>query len=190
MERARTAQRDDAWALRKVRVAKVLVKARRRGGSEDQYLVHFDSIARQYQLVGGYRRESDPDLESTARLEIEEELHLNRFDFDKRDQIVRVSDRPVQIRAVSRTWGAMTEYEIHFFQFHRVGRLWLGPWDRCVTKAELLAGRTGDGYGINAEGLSELDRTLPGGLDDLEEGLTELVFRRMARGPSAADARR
>jgi hypothetical protein len=183
MERARTAHRADAMVLRRVRAVKVVIKSRARGTTNDVYLLHFDPDARQYQLVGGYERGSDPDLESTATLEIAEELHLNRFEFPQRDRVVRLNESPIRVRSVSRTHAAATEYELHFFLLHRAGDLRRGPSDIWVTKAELLAGLAHDGIGINASGLVELDASLPGGLDGLTPSIAEVAIRGTSRRP-------
>jgi hypothetical protein len=183
MELARTGQRPDAMELQGVRVVKVLVKRPARGRSPSLYLVQFDGDADQYQLIGGKRLESDPDVESAAAFEVRRELRGNAFELGGRDRLSPLGDGPVTARAISRTYGAMTEYEIHFFQLHHASPLRLSPSDRWVTREELLAGRTADGMEINAGGLAELDGRLPGGLDGLAPSLAEMPRRRGGAQP-------
>jgi hypothetical protein len=170
IERERIAGRNDALPLREVEIAQVVVKARIRGQGKAMYLVQYDDVAREYQLVGGYQRKQDRDMRETIIREIEEELPSNPFDFRGRDSVTPLG--AVALSKLSRTFGVNTLYNISFFQLHQgVGGLILGPNDAWVTERELLAGKTKGGHSINTSALQVLDKQLPGGLDGLKLSL-------------------
>jgi hypothetical protein len=155
-----------APALRRVEVAQVVVKARLRGRGL-RYLVLHDPAARQFQLPGGHRRPGDADLHQVAIRELSEEV--TGFVFNPAtDRLVELGS--ADIRAVSRTSGALTEYAMTIFHLRSTrATVSAGPNGRWVAGSVLtqqdaaVAGQT-----LNTAGLRDVLGRLPGGLTNLE----------------------
>ncbi|MFC5818141.1 NUDIX domain-containing protein [Nonomuraea harbinensis] len=165
MERQRGRLSPRARPLRRVKVAQVVVKARLRGQGVN-YLIMYDSAADQYQLPGGRMRPADPGMREVAVRELEEEL--SRFVFDSRtDQLVELGT--AEITQPSRTLGALTAYEIAFFQLRSSrAQLLAGPDARWVKPEILLEeGTQVNRAGLNMAGLRRLHDSLPDGIGAL-----------------------
>jgi len=182
MEHKRTVTYGDTSPIRKEIVAQAVIKARIRGKSEPVYLVQYDTHARRFQLIGGRKRLTDPDIDAVMQRELEEELaqnHLNPKDYELRKL---ASD--LQLIEISPTYGAYSEYNFTIYQaFIKRRQLVLGPNDRWVTLAELLAGTTKDRQRISGNGtnyIAELDKRLPGGLKGLPLSLDEIQTRSLS----------
>ncbi|MFG3348768.1 NUDIX domain-containing protein [Streptomyces sp. NPDC048018] len=166
-EERRLALDPDAEPLRRTEVVQVVVKTRLRGrGGRAHYLVLYDDRARQYQLPGGHVRSSDADARAAAFRELEEELP-GYHHVPGRDSLRELGTVPIV--QLSRTFGAITEYRITFFQLEcPVADLPVGPGGRWVPEADVLDPTTTlDGASLNVAALEELDRSLPGRLSGL-----------------------
>jgi 8-oxo-dGTP pyrophosphatase MutT (NUDIX family) len=169
IERRRLGLDPSAPAIRRTRVAKVLVKTRVRGAGAS-YLVLHDQAARQFQFPGGHSRRTDATIRDTAVRELEEELPGFRFD-DTLDRLVDLGT--VDVTTVSRTYGAATTYELTFFHLVSSRRdLPVGPNARWLPEAQAMeSGPVLDGLGVNVAGLDRLLTAVPGGLPALEASL-------------------
>jgi 8-oxo-dGTP pyrophosphatase MutT (NUDIX family) len=167
MERRRIRLDPDAPTLRRIQVAKVVIKSHRRGGGYE-YLVIHDAAARQYQLPGGSRRHGDGDLQDVAIRELQEELSGYVFD-PARDRLVPLG--VVDVAEVSRTSGAYTTYELSLFHMAST-RTSLGvqPNARWVPESAIFAGAFA-GQSLNNIGLPTILETMPGGISGLGASL-------------------
>ncbi|MEV2239351.1 NUDIX hydrolase [Micromonospora sp. NPDC049891] len=165
-----------ASPLRSGRVVQVLIKTRLRLLGP-RYLMIYDRAARQYQLPGGHLRSDDRDPLAAAVRELEEELPGFTFDA-RRDRLVELGE--VEVVQQSRTYGAVTRYQMHFVQLTSTRRdLKAGPDGHWVTERALLdEGRLVKGSGVNTTGLRRLVAGLPGGLGQLAPGL--MLGRRLS----------
>ncbi|MEV0583998.1 NUDIX hydrolase [Nonomuraea sp. NPDC050310] len=165
MEHQRARLNPQSRPLRHVRVAQVLVKARLRGHGTN-FLIMYDSAANQYQLPGGRMRPADPSMRDVAMRELEEELP--RFVFDSRtDQLVELGT--AEITQPSRTLGALTTYDIAFFQLRSSrAQLLAGPDARWV-KPEIILEESAqvNRASLNMDGLRQLHDSLPQGIGAL-----------------------
>ncbi len=157
----------DASPLRQVDVVQVVVKNRVRGrGGRAQYLVLYDDRARQYQLPGGHVRTSDTGPRAAAARELEEELpgytHVSGSGTLTELGVVSVTQ-------LSRTYGAVTEYRITFYQLASDARpIPVGPGGRWISEDALLDEETQiDRVTLNVAALVQLDQSLPGGIRGL-----------------------
>ncbi len=166
LEQERLRRYPDAPAIRFTAVAEVLIV---KPGDPPRFLVQWDARAGQYQVIGG-RQKDDLDwqepIERTAIRELEEELgyqvsheageftlaFLATFEGDKR---------------LSPSFGALTAYHFTFFQALNLPPITLGPEDRWVTRAELLAGRTSDGKPVRGNHILPLEEAMSRTIDDL-----------------------
>jgi len=166
LEQERLRRYPDAPAIRFTAVAEVLIV---KPGKPPRFLVQWDARAGQYQVIGG-RQKADLDweepIEQTAVRELEEELgyqvsheagdftlaFLAAFEGDKR---------------LSPSFGALTAYRFTFFQALNLPAITLGPDDRWVSRAELLAGRTEDGQPIRSNHIGPLEKAMGKTIDAL-----------------------
>ncbi len=176
IEQGRTANNENALALRKTTVVKAIIKARIRGSRESVYLVQYDSNARQYQLLGGHIRNSDIEASIAMKREIEEELGHNFRDSPADYDLLPLAN--VSKKELSSTYGVYTEYDLQYYQpiFNR-SQLVMVPGDQWITKKELLSGKSKDGVNINESAIPLLDKALPGGLDGLRLSLRDIQHR-------------
>jgi 8-oxo-dGTP pyrophosphatase MutT (NUDIX family) len=176
-EERRLALDADAAPLRQTDVVQVVVKCRLRGrGGRAQYLLIYDDRARQYQLPGGHVRASDPDDRAAAMRELEEELP----GYDPtpgRDRLKELGT--VSVVQLSRTFGAVTEYRVVFFQLEsEAQQIRVGPSGRWVPEDALLDRTTlFGGATLNVAALERLDQLLPGGLRGLPWSLPRVQHR-------------
>lgn len=176
LEHRRTTGRKDAIAIRKTDVVKAIIKARVRGTRDIVYLVQFDPYSRQYQLIGGHKRNTDEDVETALRRELEEELYKDAIRFPPNYEMHHLAK--LSAKELSLTYGVYTAYELHYAQIvFGLPQLTLGPNDRWVTLKELISGRTQNGVGINESAIGELDKRLPGGLNGLGLSLDQIQHR-------------
>ncbi|MFE0454248.1 NUDIX domain-containing protein [Streptomyces sp. NPDC058914] len=177
VEERRLALDSDAAPLRRTEVVQVVVKCRLRGrGGRAQYLLVYDDRARQYQLPGGHIRASDADARAAAARELEEEL-LGYDHTPGREELKELG--AVSAVQLSRTFGAVTEYRVVFFQLESKARsIPVGPGGRWVPEDALLDQATLlDGTTLNVTALDRLDQSLPGGLRGLPWSLPDVQRR-------------
>jgi len=178
IERQRSAGRKDVIPLRETDVSQVIIKAHVRGLKGDAYLMQFDSVAQQFQLIGGHRRSADPDDQIVAVRELEEELPKNQFYIGGRDSMTYLSVHTMT--RMSRAYGVTTRYRFSFFQLKMSSmQLKLGPADRWVSEAEISSGTTRDGSPIAIDAIGALDVGLPGGIKGLPLSLDDTQKRRI-----------
>lgn len=150
MENARS-RWNDPHPLRRTEVAQVVIKGELRWRRGKRFLVRWDDGAHAFQLVGGHRRQGDLAIDETIRREIAEEVPGLVSSFPP-DSVTKFDGASVV--QVSRTHGALTAYEMSFFQASfSTTRPVISQTDRWVTAQELLEGRTEDGRRINQTGL-------------------------------------
>lgn len=180
MEHKRTDEHNDLSPIRHEDVSQVVIKAKIRGRHDPVYLVQFDEKARQFQLIGGRKRSTDPDALTVMSREIDEEFSQNHLklhsDYELREL---VSD--LHANELSHTYGAYSEYHFTIYQaLIKKTQLALGQNDTWVTLSELLSGKTKKGIRISGKYIYELDKKLPGGLNGLPLSLKETQKRALS----------
>lgn len=172
IETRRSALLPEAPAVRNEQVAQVLIKRTNPQTGKGELLFQFDSNAKQYQLIGGRRKDSDPDLRFTMIREIEEELadDLQHAMHYQLECIISGLQLPP---IISPTFGALTSYRFEIF--HMTGlqqALKLQPEDVWVPISQVLSGYVidDDGHKIpfSADDLYQLmNSTLHDGFEGL-----------------------
>lgn len=166
LEQERLRRFPDAPAIRRTDVAEALVV---RPGDPPQFLVQWDARAGQYQVLGG-RRKDDIDwqepIQQTAIRELEEELH-QQISYAAGDFTLAFLADFAGNKRISPSFGALTLYHFTFFQALGLPPIQLGPDDRWVTRAELLAGQTSDGLPVRGSHILPLEEKLGRRIDDL-----------------------
>ncbi len=166
LEQERLRRFPDAPAIRFTAVAEILIV---RPGEPRQFLVQWDDRAGQYQVIGG-RQKDDQDwqepIEQTAIRELEEELdyqvHHKAGDFSLAFLAAFEGGK-----RLSPSFGALTSYQFTFFQALNLPPIRLGPDDRWVTRAELLAGQTADGRPVRGNHIRPLEEAMGKTIDEL-----------------------
>jgi 8-oxo-dGTP pyrophosphatase MutT (NUDIX family) len=162
---------------RRQRVAFTLVKTRHEDRS--YVLFEWDRTAHQYQLIGGYLEPGDDPL-TAATQEFVEEMPIasgvplrSGRDFEVLADLAWNEPGPIRWVGVSRTFGALTEYETSFYRADlRVGDLRLGEHHRWLTIEEMLAGMTASGRRTGDPALFRLlNARLAGGLDAVPDSV-------------------
>lgn len=168
MEYRRTKELGDEIPIRKVDVSQCIIKARIDGVSDPVYLFQYDFKSYQYQLIGGMKRLGDKDDLSVMLKEIEEELDKNRYIYKKDFELEKLIDNFV-FSELSNTFGAYSEYcfSIYHMKIKAEKGLTLGVSDKWVTLYEILNGKTKEGERIGGQYLLEVDKLIPGGLEEL-----------------------
>ncbi|NOX64034.1 MAG: NUDIX hydrolase [Chloroflexi bacterium] len=166
LERERLARNPNAAPIRSVAVAQILII---RPGSPPVFLMQWDEQAQTYQLIGGRQKSDigwDEPIRKTAIREMEEELHgqvsYEAGDFDI--EMLTAFQGPVRL---SPSFGALSAYHFTFFRAFHLPPLALGPGDRWVTRAEMLAGRTHDGMSVRGDHIPLLEQRLQQPIDAL-----------------------
>lgn len=129
-------ENQDSGASRIQPVAVVLMKVLRNGQS---YFLHsWDTAANQFQLIGGRIRNRETPVHA-ARREFLEEAGFS--DLSTKDpRLFGLNGTPVVYREISRTYGALTEYQMYFFAatVSRSGKL--APGARWLSETVMRAG--------------------------------------------------
>lgn len=171
LEKIRTEEHGDLTPIRKVFVSQAVIKARIRGKRKPMYLVQYDGLAHQFQLVGGRKRKSDADPLTVMKREIAEELSGNNLTYPKDYDLLELSSN-LELTCLSPTFGAFSSYNFTIYQAaFKCPQLVLGPNDRWVTLSELTSGKTKDGTRISSEVIRKVDALLPSGLEGLKLSL-------------------
>jgi hypothetical protein len=172
-EKRRVSSDREAMPFRKTHVVKAIIKARSKLNNRPVFLVQWDEKVHKYQLIGGHMHSSENDPLIAMNREIEEELCENTFKYPNGYELRTLY--VVEMKEVSLTYGVYTQYSLHYFQpIFNISELKLSPRDRWVTKKELLQGKTSDGQEINENAILELEKTLAGGLDELQSSLLNI----------------
>ncbi len=172
MESRRVALLDNAPSVRNEQVAQVLIKRKNPTTGVDELLFQFDANARQYQLIGGRRKDSDPDLRFTMVREIEEEL-ADDLEPEQHYQLHCVISGLELPPTISPTFGALTSYRFEIFHMSGLQQsLKLQADDVWVPVAQVLAGYVEDDKGqrtpFSANDLYQrINQALPGGFQGL-----------------------
>lgn len=152
-----------------VQAAQAVIKSRSEqdGAWGDLYLMQYDLHAGRYQSIGGKREPSDGDMMDTLRREIGEELRLGYSPGPHQCRLTPLGEGWVE-QTLSATYGVLTRYTFSFYQVTDI-RFPIATDDatRWLTRAEILAGRAGDGRPITpiyqqALGWEMLDALEPG----------------------------
>ena len=166
LEQERLRRYPDAPAIRFTAVAEVLIV---RPGEPRRFLVQWDERAGQYQVIGG-RQKDDLDwqepIEQTAIRELEEELAY-QVDYKAGDFSLAFLAEFEGDKRLSPSFGALTSYRFTFFQALNLPALQLGPNDRWVSRAELLAGQTEDGRPVRGNHIRTLEAAMGKRIDEL-----------------------
>jgi len=166
LEQERLRRFPDASAIRKTAVAETLVV---KSGTPPQFLVQWDARAGQYQVLGGRQKETQDwrePIRQTAIRELEEELDY-QVSSEVGDFTLAFLTEFEGSKCLSPSFGALTVYHFTFFQALNLPPIRLGPNDRWVTRAELLAGRTSDGRAVRGSHIPPLEEKLGRRIDDL-----------------------
>jgi hypothetical protein len=153
------------------KVSAVLIKTG--VGSSARYLHQWDSKSRQFQLIGGKIREKETPIEAASR-EVSEELHEKNMMHFRDFELELVTSSPILYQDISRTYGALTDYECYFFLAKmKVARIQLSHDDRWLTKRKMDRGRTDSGRQIRSPAVTRsLDASLSGGLEGLPSSIS------------------
>jgi hypothetical protein len=151
---------------RRQQVAFTLVKTRHDGKS--YFLFEWDRPAAQYQLIGGHF-ESGDDARTAALQEFAEEMDVANGrpvvqgrDFELMDDLEWSDPQPIRWVGVSRTVGALTEYEVYLYRAQMlIEQVELAEHHRWLTIDEMLTGETASG---RRTGDPELFRLINAGL--------------------------
>ncbi len=145
--------------LRVIRTSVAVIKAQR--NSEDVYLMQYDASARQFQLLGGKREESDESNVATLIRELREELGLASLT-PEQDFTIYPLVEGVREMSVSESVYVLSAYEHNFYQLLDV-RCHLPENDstRWLTADELISGHTRDGRKVSRLIATHLAEILP-----------------------------
>ncbi len=165
-------QRHDllAPAIRFTPVAQILVVQRRDAARQPPcFLSQWDERAGQYQIIGG-RQKQDADwvepIGDTAVREFEEELGGQVSHSAGDFELESLTSFSGETR-ISPSFGALTAYQFTFFRAAGLRALTLGPQDRWVGRADLLAGQTETGELVRGDHLPYLEQALDYSIDQL-----------------------
>ncbi|MBI5291551.1 MAG: NUDIX hydrolase [Chloroflexi bacterium] len=140
--------------------------------SKSYFLHQWDSHAEQYQLIGGRQRPGESIVE-TAKRELQEELGQQDWVYGRDYDLTQLTDQPVAMLALSRTYGALTRYE--HWPFHArlmVDSLHLSEIDKWIESDEMRRGVTKTGKRVSSpEQYRLLDAVIPSGLEALHESI-------------------
>lgn len=172
METRRSTLLNDAPSVRDEQVAQVLIKRQNPTNGHGELLFQYDANAKQYQLIGGRRKDTDPDLRYTIIREIEEEL-ADDLEPEQHYQLHPVISGLQLPPTISPTFGALTSYRFEIFHMTGLERsLKLQPEDVWVPISQVLAGYVEDQNGqqirFSANDLYQLiNQSLVGGFQGL-----------------------
>jgi len=154
-------------------VAQVLIKRNNPQTGLPELLLQYDANAQHYQFIGGRHKETDGDLVTTMRREIDEEL-ANHLIYQQDYQLKAIAENLVLRPSLSPTFGALTQYA--FWIYHMVDLkqdLILQPDDRWVPVEQILAGYVADADGTRIEFMRTeiyevINQRIAGGLENLD----------------------
>lgn len=136
-----------AKELRTNSVVRVIFKAKING--KDNYLMQYDSVAKQYQLIGGYIDYTDKDAIAAAIREISEELPEADFDYNMNYKLREVYKTKQVEKAISNTYCVYSAYEVIALFAYDVDNAVLHKIDprqnAWVSLEEIVNGKARDG---------------------------------------------
>ena len=134
--------------LRVVRAVTAVIKARH--GDQDVYLMQYDHKARQFQPLGGKQEAFDADGVAALTRELCEELNITSLT-PGQDFAVHPLTQNVQVSEVSASVHVLTRYDHSFYHLSDIRfPLPIDSTTRWLTAAEMVAGRTTDGYAVTS----------------------------------------
>ncbi len=146
LEENRLACCDNPTPLRVVRAVTAVIKALR--GSEDVYLMQYDTKARQFQPIGGKQELYDADSIAALTRELCEELAIDGIQADQDFKSVPLAEN-VRVNEVSASLHILTQYDHSFYHLTDVKfPLITDSITRWLTAAEMFAGKTNDGLAV------------------------------------------
>ena len=170
LESHRLACCDDPTPLRIVRAVTAVIKARR--GSENVYLMQYDSKARQFQPIGGKQESFDVDSLAALTRELGEELNLASLQAGI-DFKAHPLKENIRVDEVSASTNVITRYDHSFYHLTDIRFALaideLADVTRWLSEAELAAHQTTDGLAVTAL----FDEQLPGVLQTLAYSVTD-----------------
>lgn len=158
----------DAGHSRHQAASVMLIKAVRAG---KMYFLHqWDEKAQHFQLIGGKVRLNELHSEA-ARRELQEEISQHNL-IEQRDYEMSPLGNPqvpVKCLEVSRTYGALTEYEFWLYAVRfKLKKLKLSHYDRWISIDEMRKGVTKDSKGIfNSDLYRVFEVAIPGGFEGI-----------------------
>jgi 8-oxo-dGTP pyrophosphatase MutT (NUDIX family) len=159
LERHRRECSPQAQPLRVIHTAVAVIKAQRNG--EDVYLMQYDTLARQFQPIGGKRELSDESTAATLVRELREELAMEDLT-PERDFRLHPLAEGVRETSISESTHVLSAYEHSFYQLLDVRfRLPEDDNTRWLTAHELFSGRTHDGRKVSRLLITHLAEILP-----------------------------
>jgi hypothetical protein len=128
--------------------------------------------AQQFQLIGGRQKPNEDHFE-TAKRELQEELFRNELLYGRDYEITLLSKSPIEISDLSRTYGALTQYQFWLYSVtFKLRKLLLSESDRWISLNEIRSGITKDEKRVgDAEFYRLIDSKIPGGLHNLPSSI-------------------
>ena len=159
--------------IREIDAANALIK--RTVAGRVYLLMQYDQEAAQFQLIGGKREATDPDLAYTVLREIREELNCPQITVPIDLQLIACPERFDNVK-LSPTFGVISQYHIAFF--HVQGMRFqpvIDQMTRWISVDEMKAGQLLDGRRVSqlavevfADQLKGLSDSLSGELNTSE----------------------
>jgi 8-oxo-dGTP pyrophosphatase MutT (NUDIX family) len=156
---------------RKQKVSIVLIKTEYK--KIPYFLFQWDTRAEQFQLIGGRSREGETEFE-TAKREFNEEIQLHDFVYN-RDYTLEPLISNIKITDISRSFGALTDYEFSFFLAKiKIKKIKLTEVDRWISIDEMEKGRTKNGKIItDILYFKFFNKNLPDGFKGVDNSLNQ-----------------
>lgn len=144
------------------------------------FLYQLDTKAGRYQLIGGKIRPSENHFE-TAKRELFEELLLDDLSYGKdyELQLLNRQEKPLTYQKISRTYGALTYYEVWFYWVKFRQNQLLDDLDEniniWVSMDEIKKGISHTGKLLHDPEIYELiEKNIPGSLEGLHNSIEKI----------------
>lgn len=139
-----------AKVIKNNRIVRVIIKAKING--REQYLMQYDSVAKQYQLIGGYVDISDKNPLAAVVREVSEELPELYLEINETYKLREIYKTEQFEKLISNTYGVLSGYEISLFLAYEMDQKVISMIDRkinCwVSAKEILNRKANDGKKI------------------------------------------
>lgn len=136
------------------------------------FLYQWDKYSKQYQLIGGRRKENEP-ITDTAIREFKEEVDTISM-LHNRDFRIEELVSNIEIKEISQTYGALTKYNFSLFWVAlTLPQLRMSQLDRWISLDDMKRGKTKDGYSVtNTRFFRLFDQSLPDGFEGVKDSLS------------------
>jgi hypothetical protein len=151
MERKRvTLLGTDAKEIKKNIISRVILKANI--NQNDCYLMQYDEISKQYQLIGGYVDSTDKDAYAAIIREISEELPEAEMEINKNFKLRTLNSANLYEKIISNTYGVYSGYELNIFlaydaEYDIINKI-NKKINRWITLNEIIKRKANDGKAI------------------------------------------